>query len=133
MLDYAFLPVYLCIGPVSVLSNVIVFIQLHVNKNANVSVCVYVCVQAGWRENHATFMSELKNLQASGLTTMGQALRSAFDLLNLNRLASGIDNYGQVQCVNMLKLLTLLRIVHPCTVYILRPCDSHVLHRHYSA
>ncbi|XP_031442808.1 integrator complex subunit 6 [Clupea harengus] len=52
-------------------------------------------VKAGWRENHATFMSELKNLQASGLTTMGPALRSAFDLLNLNRLASGIDNYGQ--------------------------------------
>ncbi|VFV25262.1 Hypothetical predicted protein [Lynx pardinus] len=51
--------------------------------------------QAGWKENHATFMSELKNLQASGLTTLGQALRSSFDLLNLNRLISGIDNYGQ--------------------------------------
>ncbi|KAL2077182.1 hypothetical protein ACEWY4_026686 [Coilia grayii] len=57
--------------------------------------CTSTTVLAGWRENHATFMSELKNLQASGLTTMGQALRSAFDLLNLNRLASGIDNYGQ--------------------------------------
>ncbi|KAM8752250.1 integrator complex subunit 6-like isoform 4-T4 [Rhynchonycteris naso] len=53
------------------------------------------CIKAGWKENHATFMSELKNLQASGLTTLGQALRSAFDLLNLNRLISGIDNYGQ--------------------------------------
>nr|XP_023395248.1 integrator complex subunit 6-like isoform X7 [Loxodonta africana] len=53
------------------------------------------CVEAGWKENHATFMSELKNLQASGLTTLGQALRSSFDLLNLNRLISGIDNYGQ--------------------------------------
>ncbi|KAJ8266934.1 hypothetical protein GJAV_G00136350 [Gymnothorax javanicus] len=52
-------------------------------------------VKAGWKENHATFMSELKNLQASGLTTLGAALRSAFDLLNLNRLVSGIDNYGQ--------------------------------------
>lgn len=41
-------------------------------------------------------MCELKNLQASGLTTMGHALRTAFDLLNLNRLVSGIDNYGQV-------------------------------------
>uniref|UniRef100_A0A452U0W1 Integrator complex subunit 6 like n=1 Tax=Ursus maritimus TaxID=29073 RepID=A0A452U0W1_URSMA len=51
--------------------------------------------EAGWKENHATFMSELKNLQASGLTTLGQALRSSFDLLNLNRLISGIDNYGQ--------------------------------------
>ncbi|KAJ3587588.1 hypothetical protein NHX12_011185 [Muraenolepis orangiensis] len=52
-------------------------------------------VKAGWKENHATFMSELKNLQASGLTTLGHALRTAFDLLNLNRLVSGIDNYGQ--------------------------------------
>ncbi|XP_010640755.1 integrator complex subunit 6-like isoform X2 [Fukomys damarensis] len=40
-------------------------------------------------------MTELKNLQATGLTTLGQALRSSFDLLNLNRLISGIDNYGQ--------------------------------------
>uniref|UniRef100_A0A8C3QU63 VWFA domain-containing protein n=1 Tax=Cyanoderma ruficeps TaxID=181631 RepID=A0A8C3QU63_9PASS len=54
------------------------------------------CIKAGWKENHATFMNELKNLQASGLTTLGQALRSSFDLLNLNRLVSGIDNYGQV-------------------------------------
>ncbi|XP_053570796.1 integrator complex subunit 6 [Bombina bombina] len=53
------------------------------------------CIKAGWKENHATFMSELKNLHASGLTTLGQALRSSFDLLNLNRLVSGIDNYGQ--------------------------------------
>ncbi|CAL8357189.1 unnamed protein product [Merluccius merluccius] len=52
-------------------------------------------VKAGWKENHATFMTELKNLQASGLTTLGHALRTAFDLLNLNRLVSGIDNYGQ--------------------------------------
>ncbi|XP_078732239.1 LOW QUALITY PROTEIN: integrator complex subunit 6 [Lampetra fluviatilis] len=52
-------------------------------------------IKAGWKENHATFMSELKNLQATGLTTLGQALKSAFDLLNLNRLVSGIDNYGQ--------------------------------------
>uniref|UniRef100_A0A8C2D0E6 Integrator complex subunit 6 like n=1 Tax=Cyprinus carpio TaxID=7962 RepID=A0A8C2D0E6_CYPCA len=52
-------------------------------------------VKAGWKENHATFMSELKNLQASGLTTLGHALRAGFDLLNLNRLVSGIDNYGQ--------------------------------------
>lgn len=57
------------------------------------SLCVF---QAGWKENHATFMCELKNLQASGLTTLGHALRTAFDLLNLNRLVSGIDNYGQV-------------------------------------
>ncbi|XP_041114924.1 integrator complex subunit 6-like isoform X3 [Polyodon spathula] len=53
-------------------------------------------IKAGWKENHATFMHELKNLQAVGLTTVGQSLRTAFDLLNLNRLVSGIDNYGQL-------------------------------------
>lgn len=41
-------------------------------------------------------MTELRNLQATGLTSIGQSLRNAFDLLNLNRLVTGIDNYGQV-------------------------------------
>lgn len=53
-------------------------------------------LQAGWKENPAVFMSELKNLQATGLTTLGHALKMTFDLLNVNRLYSGIDNYGQV-------------------------------------
>ena len=40
-------------------------------------------------------MNELKNLQATGLTTLGAALKSAFDLLNVNRMQTGIDMYGQ--------------------------------------
>ncbi|KAB5576687.1 hypothetical protein PHYPO_G00200760 [Pangasianodon hypophthalmus] len=52
-------------------------------------------IKAGWKESHAIFMTELRNLQAVGLTSFGQSLRAAFDLLNLNRLVSGIDNYGQ--------------------------------------
>ncbi|RXN29078.1 integrator complex subunit 6-like protein [Labeo rohita] len=52
-------------------------------------------IKAGWKDSHATFMTELRNLQAAGLTSIGQSLRTAFDLLNLNRLVSGIDNYGQ--------------------------------------
>lgn len=55
-------------------------------------------IKAGWKENHATFMNELKNLTSSGLTTVGEALKSAFDLLNLNRMQSGIDTYGQGRC-----------------------------------
>ncbi|XP_015758738.1 PREDICTED: integrator complex subunit 6-like [Acropora digitifera] len=51
-------------------------------------------IKAGWRENQATFMNELKNLQATGLSTLGTSLKEAFDLLNLYRLHSGIDNYG---------------------------------------
>ncbi|XP_022238341.1 integrator complex subunit 6-like [Limulus polyphemus] len=57
-----------------------------------------VHVKAGWKENHATFMNELKNLNAIGVTTMGPALRNAFDLLNVNRMQTGIDTYGQGRC-----------------------------------
>nr|XP_054770937.1 integrator complex subunit 6-like [Lytechinus pictus] len=53
-------------------------------------------IKAGWKENPAVFMTELKNLQATGLTNLGHALKMTFDLLNVNRLYSGIDNYGQV-------------------------------------
>lgn len=52
--------------------------------------------QAGWKESHATFVNELKNLQTQGLTLMGSALKHAFDLLNINRMQTGIDTYGQV-------------------------------------
>lgn len=55
--------------------------------------------KAGWRENQVTFMNELKNLQATGLSTLGTSLKEAFDLLNLYRLHSGIDNYGMVRYV----------------------------------
>ena len=41
-------------------------------------------------------MTELKNLQASGLSMLGPALKYTFDLLNVNRMQSGIDTYGQV-------------------------------------
>ena len=41
-------------------------------------------------------MNELKNMQSTGLTTMGPALKYTFDLLNVNRMTSGIDTYGQV-------------------------------------
>lgn len=51
-------------------------------------------IKAGWKESHAVFMNELKHLIATGVTNMGPALKNAFDLLNLNRMQSGIDTYG---------------------------------------
>ena len=54
------------------------------------------CVQAGWKESAGTFTSELKNLKAGGLTHMGPSIKNAFDLLNLFRMQSGVDTYGQV-------------------------------------
>ncbi|KOX78227.1 Integrator complex subunit 6-A [Melipona quadrifasciata] len=55
-------------------------------------------VKAGWKENLATFMNELKNLQCVGLTTLGAALKHALDVLNINRMQTGIDTYGQGRC-----------------------------------
>ncbi|XP_063239498.1 integrator complex subunit 6 [Bacillus rossius redtenbacheri] len=52
-------------------------------------------IKAGWKENLSTFMNELKNLQCTGMTTMGAALKNAFDVLNINRMQTGIDTYGQ--------------------------------------
>ena len=52
-------------------------------------------IKAGWKENLQTFMTELKNLEANGMTTMGSALKQVFDILNINRMQRGIDMYGQ--------------------------------------
>lgn len=54
------------------------------------------CVQAGWKETAGTFTAELKNLKAGGLTNMGHSIKYAFDLLNVFRMQSGVDTYGQV-------------------------------------
>lgn len=75
--------------------------------------------KAGWRENQGTFMNELKNLQATGLSTLGTSLKEAFDLLNLYRLHSGIDNYGMVRLFFILTVLTKLtfqKVIFMCDV-----------------
>lgn len=38
---------------------------------------------------------ELKNLRAIGMTTLGTAVKNTFDLINLNRMQSGVDTFGQ--------------------------------------
>lgn len=55
-------------------------------------------IKAGWKESLATFMTELKNLHSLGMTTLGAALKYALDLLNINRMQTGIDTYGQGRC-----------------------------------
>ncbi|XP_071547300.1 integrator complex subunit 6 isoform X3 [Panulirus ornatus] len=39
-------------------------------------------------------MNELKNIKATGLSTLGPAIKNVFDVLNINRMQSGIDTYG---------------------------------------
>ncbi|KHN74705.1 Integrator complex subunit 6-A [Toxocara canis] len=51
-------------------------------------------VLAGWREGQAIFHEQLKALRPRGTTTFGAALGSAFRFVNVNRLQTGIDNYG---------------------------------------
>lgn len=53
-------------------------------------------IKVGWKEHMSIFTNELKNLKALGLTNINPVLKQAFDLLNLNRLSSGMDTFGQV-------------------------------------
>lgn len=66
--------------------------------------------QAGWKESLNTFMTELKNLQCHGMTTMGTALKHVFDLLNINRIQSGIDTYGSGRCPYFLEPVVVVVI-----------------------
>ncbi|KAL1509205.1 hypothetical protein ABEB36_003978 [Hypothenemus hampei] len=67
-------------------------------------------IKAGWKENLATFMNELKNLQCYTMTTMGVAVKQAFDVLNINRMTSGIDTYGQGRCPFFLETAVIVLI-----------------------
>jgi integrator complex subunit 6 len=54
-------------------------------------------IKIGWKEstNSHTFLNTLKNLEANDLTTLGLALKRAFDLLNQFRLHNDTDTYGR--------------------------------------
>ena len=65
-------------------------------------------IKVGWKEHMSIFTNELKNLKALGLTNINPVLKQAFDLLNLNRLSSGMDTFGQVnsrQATNFIPFL----------------------------
>ena len=53
-------------------------------------------LQVGWNDSFNNFVEEVKNLTARDLSSIGTALKRAFDLLNQYRLQTSIDNYGQV-------------------------------------
>lgn len=55
-------------------------------------------------------MNELKNLQCHTMTTMGVAVKQCFDILNINRMTSGIDTYGQGRCPFFLETSVIVLI-----------------------
>ncbi|CAB3360702.1 Hypothetical predicted protein [Cloeon dipterum] len=55
-------------------------------------------IKAGWKESLQVFMNELRNLQATSMTTIGQTLGQVFDMLNISRMQTGIDTYGIGRC-----------------------------------
>ena len=76
--------------------------------------CLFANLQSGWKESHSTFVAELKALQANGLSSFSVSIREAFKLLNIHRLHTGIENYGQVtriaHSVDVISY-TILRVV----------------------
>ena len=75
-------------------------------------------------ESHITFISELKNLQACSLSTFGASLREAFDLLNVRRLQTGIDHYGQVHKCSLSPSPTLSLTQHTNDTHIHTSSDE---------
>ena len=71
-------------------------------------------IKVGWKENMNIFTNELKNLRAVGLTNMSPVLRQAFDLLNLNRLSSGMDTFGLGRCPFYLEPSLIITITDGC-------------------
>jgi hypothetical protein len=59
-------------------------------------------IKVGWKEHMTIFTNELKNLKAVGLTNINPVLKQSFDLLNLNRLSSGMDTFGQVNNLHLI-------------------------------
>ncbi|XP_075243617.1 integrator complex subunit 6-B-like isoform X2 [Convolutriloba macropyga] len=50
-------------------------------------------IKVNWKDSQF-LLSELKCLAATGVTLLGDGFKTAFDMLNLNRMISRIDNYG---------------------------------------
>lgn len=50
-------------------------------------------------------MDALGNLTATDLSRPGEALSTAFTLLNMYRTQSGIDNYGQVSTCQAVRVV----------------------------
>ncbi len=71
-------------------------------------------IKVGWKEHMSIFTNELKNLRALGLTNINPVLKQAFDLLNLNRLSSGMDTFGQGRCPFYLEPSIIIFLTDGC-------------------
>ncbi|CAF0859992.1 unnamed protein product [Didymodactylos carnosus] len=60
-------------------------------------------VKVGWKEPMTVFVNSLKNLEATGFTNMGPAIKQCFDLLNLNKHAAEHDTYGMGRFPHLLE------------------------------
>lgn len=65
-------------------------------------------------------------MEALGLSTLGSALKHTFDLLNVNRMLSGIDTYGQV---SLAILIQDMKILH--YILVIGNSELHVLYCKY--
>ena len=54
----------------------------------------FIGIKSAWKTPIPIFMNELKNLSATSMSTIGPALKTSFDLLNLYRLQNSVDTYG---------------------------------------
>ena len=74
--------------------------------------------QAGWADDTADFLRELKSLQAFDMSNLGMALKKSFELLNSNRINLPTETYGLVRrCESGKKLQPILSAIVALTLY----------------
>ncbi|KAI0978263.1 hypothetical protein GJ496_011513 [Pomphorhynchus laevis] len=80
-------------------------------------------VKVGWHENMSTFSDRLNAIRPTGLTSLGIALKYALDVLNLNRLSTGMDTFGQgyfpffMETSMVIILTDYCKLTSPCGIH----------------
>lgn len=66
--------------------------------------------KVGLKDNQMTFWSELRSIQAHGLSNLGTAIQVAFDLINCDRWENGEFNSRKKKYLPILQIWTLLAV-----------------------
>jgi len=65
-------------------------------------------IRVGLKDNQMTFWSELRSIQAHGLSNLGTAIQVAFDLINCDRWENDLDTIGRGRLPWMIKPTSII-------------------------
>lgn len=83
-------------------------------------------LRVGLKDTPTTFWHELRNIQANGLSNLGFAIQSAFDLLNVERHENELDSIGRGRQPWMIKPAAIIVITDGGKLTSLRSIKSEI-------